>query len=49
MKKALFLLIILGVAWKLYNDPSDVTLGPGYISEGVALSEKHKPVGYMPR
>lgn len=32
MKKAVFLILILGVCWKLYSDPGEVNLGPGVLA-----------------
>lgn len=43
MKKALFLLLILGVAWKFYSDPGEVTLGPGVHAAEPPYQENIRP------
>ncbi|MEZ5524178.1 MAG: hypothetical protein R3E62_04280 [Pseudomonadales bacterium] len=43
MKKVLFLLLILGVGWKLFNTPGQVTLGPGVFASESPYQESRSP------
>lgn len=52
MKKTLFFLAVLWAGWKLYNQPGEVTLGPGVLVPETPIQERggsfvsHNFVGY---